>query len=568
MLKTCQMKKIMLVFCALFWWQPLLAADLVDVYCQALKCDPTFKAAWADLLANRENIPINRALLLPRLDIHAQAERQRVNFTGINLAALPVVAVTSVTFTDNASCYYLKLSQPIFNYTGWAKLQRAKVTVKQAEANFCAAAQDLMVRVVRAYFDVLIADANLFYTREHKKAVAEQLRDTREQFKVGLVPITNVYESLANYDLIIAEEISNRYELAKKIEALRRITNLLYCDLKGLNAYLPLVTPQPPDINAWVCITEKQNFQLLAARYAALAARENIKVQASDRLPVIDAFGEYHYDYVGNFEGTNTLYREKILEGGVELNWSPIQGGAIIARTNQAAYQYQQACADQEYTHRQVVSNARNAYLGIFAQIAKVRADLQAILSSQVSLKATIESYRVGTRTILDVLNQETQLYNAETTFAQDRYEFIYQTVLLKRAAGTLTVDDLQYINCWLYSTVDISLADALLEGCLSPSAQFRALEGFKDETSVYPVAKGKVTNRNPISQAIQKRAITRPIGAPCLPLSLRSNAVAKSLKVISSPPAVGKMAPATQRGAIPQITQSGSVSNAIEEGK
>jgi outer membrane protein len=568
MLKTYQMKKIMLVFCALFWWQTLLAADLVDVYCQALKCDPTFKAAWADLLANRENIPINRAILLPRLDIHAEAERQRINFRGINFHNVQTLSVTTVDFTQNATCYYLKLTQPIFNYTGWAKLQRAKATVKQAEANFCAQAQDLIVRVVRAYFNVLIADANLFYTREHKKAIAEQLRQTREQYRVGLVPITNVYESLANYDLIVAEEITNRYELARKIEELRSITNHLYCNLKGLSGYLPLVVPEPPNINAWVCITENQNYQLLAARYSALAARENIKVQAGDQLPVIDAFGEYNYTYQGNFYGSGILLREKILEGGVQLNWSPIQGGAIIARTNQAAYQYQQACAILEYTHRWVVSNARNAYLGIFSQIAKVRADLQSIRSSEESLKATIESYRVGTRTILDVLNQETQFYDTQKIFAQDRYEFIYQTVLLKQAAGTLTVDDLQYINCWLYSTVDISLADALLEGCLSPSAQFRALEGFKDETSVYPVAKGKVTNRNPVSQAIQKGTITRPIGAPCLPPSLRSNAVAKSLKVISSPPAVAKMAPATQTGAIPQTTQSGSVSNDIEEGK
>jgi outer membrane protein len=441
-----------------FWSASLFAEDLIDVYCQAVKCDPTFNAAFAELLANRENVPINRAALLPRLDIHGDAERQRIAFKGINFSSFQSTGIfipiaTSVTFYNTSINYYLKLTQPVFNFSSWASLNQAKASVKQAEATFCAAAQDLMVRVTRAYFDLMIADANLFYTQAHKKAVAEQLRETQEQFKVGVVPMTNVYEAAANYDLIVAEEVADHYNLDKSIEALRSITNHLYCKLKGLSAYLPLIIPEPANIEAWVCITEQQNYQLLAARFAALAARQHIKVKAGDYLPVINTFGEYMYTYDSNFQGTNILYREKLIEAGVEVDWSPIRGGGITARTIQAKYQYQQACLEQERTHREVVLNARNAYLGIFSDIAQVRADHAAIRSSQASLKATIESYQVGMRTILDVLNQQTQLYNAEKNFIRDRYEYIFQTVLLKQAAGTLRVADLQHINSWLYCT-------------------------------------------------------------------------------------------------------------------
>lgn len=459
----------------LFWCQAPFAADLIDVYCQALKCDPTFNAAFAELRANRENIPISRSALLPRLDIHAEAERQRIRLEGINFSSflsspIFIPVVSNKTFYSNTVYYYLKLTQPIFNYSNWSRLQQAKASVKQAEASFCASAQDLMVRVLRAYFDVMIADAELFYTREQKKAVAEQLRQNKEEFKVGVVPITNVYEAQANYDLVVAQEVADRYALAQKIEALRSITNHLYCNLKGLGNYLPLITPQPSDINQWVFITEKQNYQLQAARFAALAARQNIKVQAGDNLPVINSFGEYTYNYMSNYQASGVLYREGILEGGVELDWSPIQGGSITARTIQARFQYLQACQEQEKVHRQVTSNARNAYLGIYAGIAKVRADRSAVCSGQISLKATIESFKVGTRTILDVLNQQTQLFNALKQYAQDRYEYIYQTVLLKEAAGTLSVADLQQINCWLFDPIDISLYDALLDGCAKPT--------------------------------------------------------------------------------------------------
>ncbi|MBA2653719.1 MAG: TolC family outer membrane protein [Gammaproteobacteria bacterium] len=470
------MKKIIscLITLLAVWSQTLLAADLLEIYCEAVKCDPKFNGAYAELLANRENLPINRSALLPRLDIHGDAERQRVRIDGINFTNFQSTGIfipiaDTNTFYNNHVFYSLKLTQPVFNYKNWSKVQQAKATVKQAEAAFCASAQDLMVRVVRAYFDVMIADANLFYTRENKKAVAEQLRQSKETFRVGVIPITNVYEAQARFDLVIAQEVTERYELAARIEILRTITNHLYCNLKGLSGFLPLVTPQPANITDWVCISEKQNYQLLAAHFATLAAQQNIKIQAGDQLPVVNTFGQFIYSYDSNIQGSGVLLRQQIAQGGVELDWAPIQGGGIIARTNQAQYQYQQACIEQERIRRLVTSQARNSFLGIYAYIAKVNADRALISSSQLSLKATMESYKVGTRTILDVLNQQTQLYNAQKTFIRDRYEYIYQTVLLKQASGTLSVGDIQQINCWLYSTIDIKKYDALLEGCLMP---------------------------------------------------------------------------------------------------
>ncbi len=460
----------------LCWSSAASAADLIDVYCEAVACDPKFNADYAALLANRQAIPISRAELLPRLDIHAEVSREKTKLQGINFSDFQSTGVfipheSTKTFYQNVVYYYLKLSQPVFNYKSFSQLKQSKATVLQAEATFCASTQDLISRVARAYFDILIADTNLFYTRQHKKAVAEQLRQTRIEFKVGTVPITNVYEAKAAYDLVVAQEVSDRYALASKIEVLRTITGHLYCNLKGLSAYLPLIVPDPKDINGWACSAEKQNWQLLAARYSALATRENIKIQASDSLPVINSYGQYTFNYLSNFQGSGILSRERDIEAGVELNWSPIRGGGIRARTTQAQYQYQQAMDQQEQIHRKVVSDARNAYLGIFTGIAEVKAYREAVRSGEVSLKATIESYKVGLRTILDVLNQETQLYQAEKNFAQARYDYIYQIILLKQAAGTLNLTDLQHINTWLYSTVDIANYDALLDGCLD--AQF-----------------------------------------------------------------------------------------------
>jgi outer membrane protein len=459
------------LFALSFWPAAPYAANLIDAYCQALNCDPTFKAAQANLLANKENIPINRAALLPNVNFKANTYRDWGYITTAISILSSTVMPSSVhmgTFYDTHVDYALTITQPLFNYTNWAKLKQAKASVKQAEASFCASAQDLMIRVAQAYFDVLKANADLFYTREQEKAVARQLSENQQRFKAGVLPITGVYEAQANYDIIAAQEVNDRYYLATKVEALRQITNHLYASLQGLNNYLPLVAPNPKDINAWVCTAEQQNYELLSARYAALAALQNIKVQFGGHLPVINAIGEYSDTYDSNFYGLGRLH-VRLAGAGLALNMPIYQGGLITAETNQANYQYQATIQQQEYTHRKVVAQTRTTFLGVFSSIALIYADKQAVRSNQVSLNATIDGYKAGTRTILDVLNQQTQLYNSLKNYVKDRYEYVLETLLLKQAAGTLCVMDLQRVNSWLHSRVDLGTYNALLEGCIIP---------------------------------------------------------------------------------------------------
>jgi outer membrane protein len=59
-------------------------------------------------------------------------------------------------------------------------------------------------------------------------------------------------------------------------------------------------------------------------------------------------------------------------------------------------------------------------------------------------------SYRVGTETLVDVLNQQQKVFQAQTQYATDRYAFVNNILALKQAAGTLSFDDLCAINAWL----------------------------------------------------------------------------------------------------------------------
>lgn len=420
------------------------AADLIDVYKQALVSDPAFKQAKAEWLAQRENLPISRASLLPQLSATGSVGRSYDNVEG------GYSGEGSSRFYKNTSSFSLSLTQPIFNFSSWASVREAGASVKQAEAGFAAASEDLLLRVASAYFAVLQSQDVLRFTREQKKAVGEQLRQQKQRYEVGLIPITDVNDAQASYDSVVAQEIAAKNDLQDQEEKLQEITNVKYSGLNTLQGNLPLVRPSPENIEKWVSTAEQQNYDLLAARYAAIAARENVSVQEGGHLPTLNVSGGYDYGYNSNANGSNHLSRDKSLSGGVSVNIPIFQGGAVSAQTQQSGYLYQKAVATQEKVHRSTVSSTRQAYLGVISGISKIKADRQVVKSKMSSLVSRQNSYAAGLRTIVEVLQAQSDLYDAEKTYAIDQYNYLLQTLTLKSLAGILSVGDLEKINHWL----------------------------------------------------------------------------------------------------------------------
>jgi len=447
-----QFGKIIISLSFILLARQVLAIDLVGSYQQALVSDPTFQSARAQWFADREQISISRAGLLPSFDVNAQAGRYTVGNTN-NEPALNAVP----HYYNNRGLYSLTLDQPIFNYNAWASLKQAKSTVKSSAATFAAAAQDLIYRTSTAYLDVLRAADQLRYTQAEKRALASQLERARERFKVGLETITYVEQAQASYDTQVALEITDQNNLAIQKEKLREITGQYYKSYAKLTRELPLVTPRPAEINQWVIKAQQQNYDLLAARYNLQAAQENIKVQSSQRYPRLDVAGQLGQQYdsrINGFPANNTATTGVI---GFNLDFPVVHGGLFSAQTRQAEYLYQKAGSDLDFTDRGTVSNTRQAYLGVIAGISNIKANRQAVISSKSSLASTEEQYKVGTATMIDVLDQLSALYDNERAYANSQYDYLEQTLLLKQQAGILSVADIEIINSWLQPAAPVA---------------------------------------------------------------------------------------------------------------
>jgi outer membrane protein len=419
--------------------KPCSATDLVDIYQAALKNDTVYQAAVSTRLSTREAIPQSVAALLPSINGQANLTSNYQNIT--QAASENQLGVSQFP----ARGYNISLSQPLLNVGDWLTVKQAGNTGKQADATLGAAAQSLIYRVANAYFQVLLAQDNLHLAQAEKAANAKQLEQAQERVRVGLDAITTVYEAKAAYDKSIAAEITAQNALRNSQENIRQITGQTYATLNPFKQVLPLLSPQPANVEQWITTATTYNLNLMASRYAMEAARDNIKVKASGHLPTLNLVGSYGRD--DNLNGTTNQSNAVI---GLQLNVPLFSGGAVSSHTRQAEYDFQTASANLDNLYRQVMVTTRQKYNDVLADISKIKAERQAIKSAQLSLNSTQESFSAGTRTIVDVLIAQQNLYDAKRNAASDQYTYLLDSLLLKQEAGTLKPEDLQQINQWL----------------------------------------------------------------------------------------------------------------------
>lgn len=415
------------------------AEDLLGIYRTAVQSNPQFQAAQSQYFAAQEATPQAKGRLLPSLSGNADYSRNRQD---IQSSAFGSTGTRNFSTKD----WSVVLRQTVYNKGAYAQVDEAQAQVAQAKANFLFAHQDLILRVSDAYFNVLAAQDSLRFARAEKKAISQQLEQTKQRFQVGLTAITDVHEAQARYDQAVAQEIAAENQLDVTREQLREITGQSYEQLSKLEQDLPLVRPAPSDVTDWVNTALEQNLQLLAARHNADAAQSQVDVARAQRYPTIDLQASHGYTDTGG------LLSRKSTEDtiGLQLQVPFYEGGIISSQVRQSGYQYNQAREQLDQQRRSTERQARSAYLNVIADISAVKAFEQALSSARTALEATQAGFEVGTRTAVDVLNSQQAVFAAERDLARSRYDYILDTLRLKEAAGTLDEQDVVLVNRWL----------------------------------------------------------------------------------------------------------------------
>ncbi|HTP62345.1 MAG TPA: TolC family outer membrane protein [Burkholderiales bacterium] len=421
---------------------PAAAQDLAQVFRDGKTYDAAYASAKYALQAGLEKLPQGRALLLPTLNLTAATTSNHLDLQPYGPNPVPAGARN---FSNRN--YQLTFAQPVFRAQNWAQFDQAEQQVRQAEATFGQAAQDLILRVAQNYFDTLAAQDLLALNKAQRIAIAEQLAQAKRNFEVGTATITDTHEAQARYDLASANVIVAENAVETQLRQLQQITGKRYENLRPLRATVKLTPPNPNNMQSWVDIAEKQGFPVQLQEATTEIANLQVKFARAGHYPTLDLVGTFgQTDQTGT---TISAFSSQANLGtvGLQLALPLYQGGAISSREREAAANFDKARQDLENVRRSQALQARQTYLLVINGISVVNALEQAEISSQSAYDSNKLGYEVGVRINIDVLNAQQQVFSTRRDLLVARYGTITNHLKLKAAAGSLREEDLEEVN-------------------------------------------------------------------------------------------------------------------------
>ena len=419
---------------------PAAADTLREALSQAYASNPILQAARAQQRATDENVPIERAAGLPSV----QSQTQHIEFlkTSPNSFTSPQRALTSD----------LSLSVPI--YSGGAVkngIKAAKERVEAGQAELRATESAIFSRVVAAYMDVLLGQAEVGLNRNQVDVLRVNLEATADRFEIGDLTRTDVAQSESRLALAQGDTRSAEANLQGARET--------YIELVGeepTNLQPPPPLPNlPSSPQEAVAIALENNPDLIAARQRVDAAEYDIEVAGSTRLPSVDVFSQGRYqNYYGTLGGpvsSDFNQSETTAQVGARLTVPIFQGGRPAALRRQAQAFASAALENEIAIEREVIAQVRSAYSSWIASRELIASNGAAVDSAELSLEGVRAENSVGNRTILNILDAEQELLLARVRLARARRNEYVAGFTLLAAMGRAEARDLNLEGGVLY---------------------------------------------------------------------------------------------------------------------
>lgn len=379
---------------------------LREALAQAYSTSPQLTGQRATLRATDENVPIARAAGRPTLS-NANSVTQSVwNSAGDTAYSRQMTAGVD-------------LSVPVYRAGSVSNAVRAaEVRVQAGRAQLRGTETDLFVSVVTAYMDVIQNEAIVRLNQQNVHMLEVNLEATRDRFEVGDLTRTDVAQSEARLALAQSQLRGVEANLIASRESFVNVVGVAPGELAP-----PPALPNLPDSpQTAVSVALEENPTLEAARHSADATGYDVAVARAGRMPQVSvgASADY-YNYLGSLTSAARAsgYDNDGLSTsvGVQLSMPLLQGGRVGAQVRQAQARESAAIEQVTATERSVVAQARSAFARYQSSLRVIDSTRVAVQANTLSLEGVRAENSVGTRTILDILNAEQELLNAQVQY-------------------------------------------------------------------------------------------------------------------------------------------------------
>jgi outer membrane protein TolC len=294
--------------------------------------------------------------------------------------------------------------------------------------------QDLILRVVRTYYDVIVAREDLAAANETLRSTEANEQRIRSMAEAGRV--------------VTSDLLSAQVERAQMRERVIRAQNALELARLALGHEMglePSALPEPTgtlgeppesplSAEDWEAAAMAERPALRAAEMRQRATDTGTKLAKAEFGPKVEAFANVEHDAeaFGGPSGTNWT-------AGARLDINLLAGGADRYRVAEARARERQAADRLESLRSSVRLETRQGYLETLAARQRAEAARDAVEQARESLRIVQNRYEISLTTITELLRAQAAQLEARTTYLSALHDAQVARAQLERAAGRLT---------------------------------------------------------------------------------------------------------------------------------
>jgi TolC family type I secretion outer membrane protein len=405
--------------------RPGAAETLEDALVRAYTGNPVLLAARARLRGVDEEIAQAISGWLPTISVSSDVGKRRSNTTGGSSSS-----AGSQNRTPRTSSF--TIDQNLFaGLQTVAQTRQAEREIEAERARLMRTEQTVMLDAATAYMDVVRDQAVLKLNINNEKVLRRQLEAARDRFEVGEVTRTDVAQAESRLAGATADRIGSEGALTSSQASYRRQTGVAAGRLKPA---APL-TGLPMSEAEAVKLARVNNPTVFAARFDEEAARAAVDVAKADLYPTFDIEGEI--SRADQTSGRNS--RSDRAEITATLKLPLYQAGNVHSKVRQAKQTVAEERGNVEAAIRAAEESATQAWDALQTARARIKAFTAQVRASTIALEGVQQEARVGSRTVLDVLDAEQELLDASVDLARVQRDEVVASFRLRAAVGTLT---------------------------------------------------------------------------------------------------------------------------------
>lgn len=331
----------------------------------------------------------------------------------------------------------LTFTQPIFR--GFRSINGVNVAEAQVRAEretLRNTEQVILIGAITAFMDTVRDQAILKLRENNQKVLADTLKSTQDQFRVGEVTRTDVAQAEAS----LAAAVS-AIELAKANLKTSRATyeRFIGHPPSNLTEPKPLGAMLPKSLNESIALSTQEFPTVVAALYNEQAARFNVELIRGELLPTLSVQGTLNDTY----DPSRFVDEQRSATVTGQLTVPIYEQGIVYSRVRQAKHNHIAALQEIQRTKNEAQNSAVAAWSQQQAARAQLSSDRTAVESNRIALAGVREEEKVGQRTKLDVLNAEQAYLNAQVNLVSTRRNVIVNDYTLLQAIGRLNMQEL-----------------------------------------------------------------------------------------------------------------------------